>query len=175
MNEDNAEFEMRSSEWEGDHAEEIPPAADDGHPLLDKGGNEEGGLRDAGSKMRAHLSSLYEQAAELTREIPDFSLSEAMRDPDFLRLTSPAVGVSVRRAWYALHGAERERQAARRASEDAASALARSAARPREGGRGLNSGTLSAADPRAMDRAGRAALRQRVYDAAARGEKIYPR
>ena len=147
--------------------ERIPPPPAEAPPFR-QGGHE------AAQDLRAHLAALYGQAEELAREDPGFDLAAALRDPDFLRLTSPAVGVSVRRAWYALHGAERERQAARRALDEAAEAVARSAARPREGGRGLAAGALSAADPRALGRSGREALRQRIYDAAARGEKIYP-
>ncbi len=125
-------------------------------------------------ELRAHYASLRAQAAALAAELPDFDLDAALRDGDFVRLTSPAVGVSVRGAWYALHGAEREALAVRRALDEAADAVARSAARPREGGRGLAAGSLSALDSRALDRAQRDALRRRIYDAAARGEKIYP-
>lgn len=158
-----------------------PPPAEPCHDGEEEGRGSGGAAAENNSESRvpdpvlaSHLVSLYAQSAELAREIPGFDLKEALRDPDFLRMTSPAVGLSVRRAWYALHGEEREKLAARRAGEAAADALRRGSSRPREGERSLSGGTLSRSDPASLGRVERAALRQRIYDAAARGEKIYP-
>ena len=194
----NEEFGVRSAELENlCHCEEgasptrqsaspetgeriAPVPAEPCHDGEEEGRGSGGAAAENNSESRvpdpalaSHLASLHAQSAELAREIPDFDLRVALQDPDFLRMTSPAVGLSVRRAWYALHGEDRERQAARRAREEAAEALRRGAARPREGGRSPG-GTLSRADPASLGRAERAALRQRIRDAAARGEKLYP-
>ena len=123
---------------------------------------------------RAHLASLLEQERELQAEFPGFSLAEALGDKDFVRMTSPAMGLSVRRAFEALHGEELRQAAARRSLETVARSLAGSAARPREGGRGLTAGALTAVDYRHLSQEQRADIRRRVYDAAARGEKLYP-
>jgi len=123
---------------------------------------------------RGHLASLAVQAESLRAELPGFSLREALEDPDFLRMTSPAVGLSVRRAWYALHGAELRRAAAEEAARGVTAGIASGALRPREGGRGLAAGALVESDPRRWSRARREDVRRRVLEAAARGEKVYP-
>ena len=117
----------------------------------------------------ANLRSLEAQAERLRQEYPDFELSAALQDPAFVRMTAPAVGVPLREAYYTLHRDElRQREAA---------ALARAAAcgglRLREGG-GLSAAALTRSDYRALDTDHRAALKQQIRAAAARGEKIYP-
>ena len=123
---------------------------------------------------RSHLAALAAQGEALRAELPGFSLREALTDPDFVRMTSPAVGLSVRRAWYALHEDELRREAAERSALALTESLASGALRPREGGRGLAAGALGASDPRSWSPEKRAELRRRVAEAAARGEKIYP-
>ena len=169
----NEEFEIQNEELnEGD--ENNSEFGTENAEVNMGAGEAEAPGADEHAALASHLASLYAQSAELAREIPGFDLKKALRDPDFLRMTSPAVGLSVRRAWYALHGEEREKLAARRAGEAAADALRRGSSRPREGERSLSGGTLSRSDPASLGRVERAALRQRIYDAAARGEKIYP-
>ena len=128
---------------------------------------ESAGMPDAGS-LREHFAALREQAAR----IPGFDLREALRDPAFVRLTAPGVGVSVADAWYALHREESER----RQKEESRSALARAAAasarRPREGGG--TGAALIAADYRSMSREERLRVKKRIFEAGARGEKVYP-
>ena len=121
----------------------------------------------------SHLGSLRAQEAELRREIPDFRLEDAFQDTDFLRLTSPTVGISVRRAYFALHAPEMERRAAEESARRLAQSVASGARRPREGG-GHTAAALTAADPARLDPAQRRALKERITAAAARGEKIYP-
>lgn len=121
----------------------------------------------------SHLSSLRAQEAELRREIPEFRLEDALQDKDFLRLTSPTVGVSVRRAYFALHGAERERRAAEESARRLAQSVASGASRPREGG-GQSGAALTGLNPRALSAGQRQALKERILAAAARGEKVYP-
>ena len=125
----------------------------------------------------AHLDSLCAQAEELRRDFPDFDLAEALRDPVFLRLTAPGLGVELRRAYYALHREELDGLAARRAAEETRQQLVRSLAsaegRPREGG-GQQAAAELAADYRSLSRVQQQALKQRILEAAARGEKIYP-
>ena len=123
----NAEFR---EETESEAAESCP-CGEGGSPTRRSASPEEGERtaaapseprnddREVSPDLFAHFDSLREQGARLAAEVPGFELGEALRDADFLRLTSPVVGLSVRAAWYALHGAEREEQAARRAYERA--------------------------------------------------------
>ena len=133
------------------------------------------------SELYSHYAALCAQEAALRAEFPDFRLAEALRDPAFLRLTAPATGVPPRAAWLALHPEALERRAEHRARQQAAEdarrqlALAVSAGslRPREGG-GQQAAALLESDPRRLPPRARQELRQRILDAAARGEKIYP-
>ena len=121
--------------------------------------------------IESHFAALLRQGEELRAQDPDFDLEEALRDADFLRLTAPGMGVSVRQAWLALHGEAllRRRSESR---EMLARAVSAGALRPREGG-GSGAALLSP-DPRSMDPRSRAELKRRIFDAAVRGEKIYP-
>ena len=118
--------------------------------------------------LRAHLAALAAEAAS----IPGFDLAAALRDPDFVRLTAPGVGVGVRRAWDALHGDQLRRAAAEESARLLAQSVAQGLARPREGGG--QTGAPPALDYRSLSRGEQLRLKERIVAAAARGEKIYP-
>ena len=99
-----------------------------------------------------------------------FALDSALRNPAFVRLTAPDVGVPVADAWYALHRREYAETLRRESLEQAAAAVASGSLRPREGGR-ASGGELLGTDPRHMTAAQRAELRDRIK----RGERVYPR
>ena len=148
-------------------AENDTSSAPAGHlPLKGKAG-EGTGVPDAGM-LREHLTQLQEQAAQ----IPGFDLKEALRDPAFVRLTAPGVGVPVADAWYALHREELEHRRAEEGRKLLAMAAAASAGRPREGGG--TGAALFASDYRSLSRAEQLTIKQRILEASARGEKIYP-
>lgn len=127
----------------------------------------------AGASLRAHLDALCAQAEALCREVPDFDLDAALRDPDFLRLTAPGLGVPLRQAYFALHPEALERRGAAEAERQLARALAAGAARPREGG-GRQGPSGFAADYRSLSRPEQLRFKQRILEAGARGEKLYP-
>ncbi len=133
-------------------------------------GEEAAGEADA--FLREHFARLCAQGEELRREDPSFDLDAALHDPAFLRLTAPGMGVDVRRAWTALHPETLERRAAADAGGMLARSLSTQAARPREGG-GQGGGSLDT-DYRRLSRPEQLRLKQRIYNAAALGEKIYP-
>ena len=118
--------------------------------------------------LRAHLAALAAEAAS----IPGFDLAAALRDPDFVRLTAPGVGVGVRRAWDALHGDQLRRTAAEESARLLAQSVAQGLARPREGGG--QTGAPPALDYRSLSRGEQLRLKERIVAAAARGEKLYP-
>ena len=101
------------------------------------------------------------------------NFSDALRDPAFVRLTAPGVGVSVADAWYALHREESERRSAEENRVLLARAAAASVRRPREGG-GSGGAALIASDYRSLPRQEQLRVKQRIFEAAARGEKLYP-
>ena len=91
--------------------------------------------------LRAHFARLCAEADALHRADPGFDLDSALRDPAFVRLTAPDVGVPVADAWYALHRREYAETLRRESLEQAAAGHrpaphdrrpARGAARPHQ-------------------------------------------
>lgn len=122
--------------------------------------------------IRRHFDRLLAGCEALSRQLPGFDPAAALRDADFLRLTAPGMGVDPRRAWLALHPELLERRAAQTSAAALARSLASGAGRPREGG-GQTGAALSA-DYRSLPRAEQQRLKERILQAAAQGEKIYP-
>jgi len=127
--------------------------------------------------LRDHYARLQADSKALQAEFPGFVLEEALQDPRFLRMTAPGSGITVEDAYYALHHREIQKAgleaAARAAEQKVASAVAANRARPKENGGGQQAGF--APNYRSMSRAQREALKERIYRAAARGEKLYPK
>ena len=81
----------------------------------------EGGAKyEASPALRAHFARLCAEADALHRADPGFDLDTALRDPAFVRLTAPDVGVPVADAWYALHRREYAETLRRESLEQAA-------------------------------------------------------
>ncbi len=119
-----------------------------------------------------HLEALLAQEEGMQQEFPGFKLLEAMDDPMFVRLTSPCVGLSLKDAYCALHWSELAAAAVQKGLEVLSRSIRSGSARPKEL---CDSGAaLYSADPRAMSRSQRQALKKRIYEARARGEKVYP-
>lgn len=117
----------------------------------------------ADAALRQHFDSLQRQAQDLRRQFPDFDLGKALEDPVFLRLTAPGVGVSLEDAYFATH---------RRQLQQTIVQSVRS--RPRENGTGGAAPAVAAFDYRSASPQQRAALKQAIRAAKARGEKLYP-
>ena len=102
-----------------------------------KRSDEEAERQQRDQQLREHFMKMQQQATDLQQVFPGFNLEQELSNPDFLRYTSPEVGMSVKQAFYALHGEEVQDQAvnavAQRAKIDAAKAI-RSGVRPRENG-----------------------------------------
>ena len=130
------------------------------------------GSGDLGRTLREHYESLVAAGRALQREFWDFDMTQALRDPEFVRLTAPGVGLDPRRAWLALHPEILEQRAADQARSLLARSLASGADRPREGG--SPNPAVMAADYSAMSRPEQLRLKERILQASARGEKIYP-
>ncbi|MBQ5405250.1 MAG: hypothetical protein IIU18_01280 [Oscillospiraceae bacterium] len=143
--------------------------AEEGNPLpaeADRAEKAEKGFDAEG--LRGHLAGLYAQAAGLQ----GFDLRNALRDPAFVRLTAPGTGVSVEDAWFALHRREAQQMREEENRRLLSRAAAASARRPREGGHG--SPALLASDYRSLSREEQLRVKRRIFEAGARGEKIYP-
>lgn len=86
------------------------------------------------SALRDHFRQLEKGAGELQKELPDFDLMQALEDPEFLRLTSPSVGLGVEAAYHALHFAELKKAAEEQAVARLREAIRLEAGRPEENG-----------------------------------------
>ena len=129
--------------------------------------------------IAAHFRELERQGEALKRVFPDFDLRRELRDPVFARLTAPGVGIGVEDAYYTVH--RRQIQSAAMASAAASTAqklsnaIQAGALRPQEAGTRAQAASLATFDYRTASREQREALKKQIRQAAARGEKVYPR
>lgn len=56
-------------------------------------------------QMQQHVAAIRQQAEELKQLFPGFDLDAELQNPEFIKMTSPG-GVSVKQAFFALHGEE---------------------------------------------------------------------
>lgn len=129
-------------------------------------------------KIEQHLNSLRQQGDILKQTFPQFDLMTELKNPTFARMTSPSGGVSVEDAYYAVHRKEIQQAsmqvAAQKTAEKISNAIQAGSRRPDENGINSQASSVTTFDYRRASTAQRNALKQRIRDAAARGEKIYP-
>lgn len=129
--------------------------------------------------MQDHYSKLVRQGEELKKLFPNFDLQEELKNPVFMRMTAPGVGLmSVEDAYRAVHRREIEQAAvaatAQRTAENISNAIRSGAKRPAENGASSGAASVSTFNYKTASKDQREALKQRIRSAAARGEKIYP-
>lgn len=129
-------------------------------------------------RFAAHFQELQQQSEALKATFPQFDLAEELRNPVFARMTAPGGGVSVEDAYYAVHRKELQAAAmqvsAQKTAEKISNAIQSRSARPNEAGASAQAPSVTTFDYRKASRAEREALKQRIHQAAARGEKLYP-
>lgn len=120
--------------------------------------------------VRNHFDKLMQQAEEFKKQFPDFDLQQTLQnDPNFVRLTSPTVGLSVRDAYFALHHDELAPQmmayGMERAKQQMGQTIQAQRRRPAEGA--MKTGGQPAADfnvdPRSLSRPERNKLYQLIH------------
>lgn len=120
--------------------------------------------------VRNHFDKLTQQAEEFKKQFPDFDLQQTLKnDPNFVRLTSPTVGLSVRDAYFALHHDELAPQmmayGMERAKQQMGQTIQAQRRRPAEGA--MKTGGQPAADfnvdPRSLSRPERNKLYQLIH------------
>lgn len=120
--------------------------------------------------LRRHYSDLLRQAEELAKDRPGFDLQEELRNPAFLRMTAPGVGLSVREAYRAVHHEDLVQEAVDQVQKQ----IRAGRTRTRELGADGSNGTIVKADYSRMSKPEREQFKRRIRDAAQRGEKIFP-
>ena len=122
--------------------------------------------------LQEHVRDVNAQAEALKKEFPGFDLMAEMQNPAFVRMTSPGVGMSVKDAYFAVHGQEIQRDsmlyAAQQAGERVAASVMAGASRPRENGLDPAGSADMGVNVQSMDRKTRAEYRRRIRS----GEKI---
>ena len=129
-------------------------------------------------KIRQHFIRLEQQSEAMKKVFPNFDLRKELQDPRFARMTSPNVGISVEDAYYAVHRNEIQTAAmqvtAQKTAERISNAIQSGSRRPDESGASSQAPSVSTFDYRNASQAQRDALKKRIREAAARGEKLYP-
>ena len=129
-------------------------------------------------RIRNHFAGLEQQAKEFQQIIPGFDLQTELKNPYFLRMTSPNVGISVRDAYYAVHHDEMQeaamRAAAKATEQNISNNIQARQRRPDENGISgqAPSATTFAYNKRSPEQ--REAFKKDLRERWARGEKVYP-
>ena len=129
-------------------------------------------------KFQNHIDKLEQQGEALKAIIPNFDMRTEMKNPTFVRLTSPSVGLSVEDAFYAVHRREMQAQsmqvAAQQTKQMVSNAIQSGTHRPDETGTNAQAPSVSQFNYKNATPAQRKALKDEIYRAAAEGRKIYP-
>ena len=129
-------------------------------------------------KIQQHIVKLEQQGEAMKKVFPNFDLRTELQNPAFARMTSPNVGISVEDAYYAVHRNEIQTAAmqvtAQKTAEKISNSIQAGSRRPNESGTSSQGPSVSTFDYRNASREQREALKRRIRDAAARGEKLYP-
>lgn len=129
-------------------------------------------------KIRNHFAGLEQQALEMQKIVPNFNLQTELKNPAFLRMTSPNVGISVRDAYYAVHHDEMQTAAMQATAKATAQKISNNIQagqrRPDENGISGQAPSATTFDYSKASREQREAFKRDLRERLARGEKVYP-
>ena len=129
-------------------------------------------------RVRNHYAGLEQQAKEFQKIIPGFDLATELKNPAFLRMTAPNVGISVRDAYYAVHHDEMQAAAmqatAKATAQNISNNIQARGRRPDENGISGQAPSATTFDYRNASPEQRAAFKKDLSARLARGEKVYP-
>ena len=129
-------------------------------------------------RIRNHFTGLEQQAKEFQKIIPGFDLQTELKNPAFLRMTSPNVGISVRDAYYAVHHDEMQAAAmqatAKATAQNISNNIQARQRRPDENGISSQAPSATTFDYSKASPEQREAFKKDLRARMARGEKVYP-
>ena len=129
-------------------------------------------------KIQQHFIKLEQQAEAMKKVFPNFDLRTELQNPAFARMTHPNVGISVEDAYYAVHRNEIQTAAMQKTAQVTAqkisNAIQSGSRRPDESGTSSQAPSVSTFNYRTASKDQREALKKRIYESKARGEKLYP-
>ena len=121
---------------------------------------------------------LEQQGEAMKKTFPNFDLRTELQNPVFARMTAPGVGLSVEDAYYAVHRNEIQtasmQVAAQKTAQKISNSIQAGSRRPAESGTSGQAPSVTTFDYRKASPEQREALKKRIREAAARGEKVYP-
>ena len=126
-----------------------------------------------------HFQNLEQQGEALKKVFPSFDLRTELKNPAFARMLAPGKGImSVEDAYRAVHRKEIEslsmQVVAQQTAQKISNAIQSGSRRPDEAGMSSQASSVTAFNYRNASKDQRDALKKRIRDAAARGEKLYP-
>jgi hypothetical protein len=128
-------------------------------------------------KIQEHIEKLEQQGENLKKVFPSFDLRAELKNPTFARLTAPGVGLSVEDAYYAVHRNEIQaasmQAVAQMTAQKISNAIQSGSRRPDEAGISSQAPSVTTFDYH-KSKEQREALKKRILEAKARGEKVYP-
>ena len=123
-------------------------------------------------QMRAHFDRLGQQAEAARQFYPNLDLATELKNPQFLRLTSPGVNVDVKTAYEVVHADEMRgammQYAAQRRASDMSKAIQSGSRRPSETGLSRNAQAATQITPDINNKSWREEVKRR----ARAGERI---
>lgn len=129
-------------------------------------------------KIRNHFNSLEQQAQAMKKVFPNFDLQTELKNPAFLRMTSPNVNISVEDAYYAVHRNEIQTAAMQATAKATAQKISNNIQagqrRPDENGISGQAPSATTFDYSKASREQREAFKRDLRARLARGEKVYP-
>lgn len=127
---------------------------------------------------RQHLNGLIQQGEKLKEIFPNFDLRKEMENPQFMRLTSRGVGISVEDAFRLVHRKELELAQAQivdqKAAERVQNTIRAGAARPDESGASSQASSVTKVDWRKATPQQLQEQARRIRMASAQGRKLRP-
>lgn len=129
-------------------------------------------------KIQQHFIKLEQQAEAMKRVFPNFDLRTELQNPNFARMTSPNVGISVEDAYYAIHRNEIQtasmQVAVQTTAEKISNAIQSGSRRPNESGTSSQAPSVSTFDYSKASPKQREDFKKDLLARMARGEKVYP-
>lgn len=127
--------------------------------------------------LAQHRQKLEQQVPKMKEMFPNFDLDTELQNPTFARLTGPGNVLNLEQAYRAVHyeeiAAAQAEVVAKQVREQMSRTIQANGRRPVEAG-AAGAPSVTSINWRNASREQRAALKQRILEAAARGEKVYP-
>ena len=129
-------------------------------------------------KIQRHFEGLQQQGEAMKAKFPGFDLQKELKNPAFLRMTAPDVGISVEDAYFAVHRNEimsaGMQVAAQKTAQKMSNSIQAGSRRPTEAGTTGQAPSVTTFDYSKASPEQRAAFKAYLRSEAAQGRKVYP-